>query len=113
MHNAHDTKATLVLGGTDKTGRRVTARLIQCRIPVRVSSRSGVPPFDWEDRVTWASARRDVGAVDVTSHDPGRKPSVMRRTGGANWARRRTASREVRRMPCANMATSGVWGTQR
>lgn len=57
MHNAHDTQATLVLGGTGKSGRRVTARLMQCGVPVRVGSCSGVPPFDWEDRAAWVSTR--------------------------------------------------------
>jgi uncharacterized protein YbjT (DUF2867 family) len=39
------------------------------RVSVRIGSRSGVPPFDWEDRDTWASALRDAGAVYVT-HQP-------------------------------------------
>jgi uncharacterized protein YbjT (DUF2867 family) len=44
----------LVVGGTGKTGRRV-ARLLKARgVPVRVGSRSGAPPHDWEDRATWA-----------------------------------------------------------
>jgi uncharacterized protein YbjT (DUF2867 family) len=65
--NAQETKTTLVLGGTGKTGRRVVERLTARGIPVRVGSRSGEPPFDWEDRVTWAPALRDVGSVYVSS----------------------------------------------
>ena len=49
-------QATLVLGGTGKTGRRVVERLTGRGLPVRVGSRSGEPPFDWEDRSTWAPA---------------------------------------------------------
>jgi uncharacterized protein YbjT (DUF2867 family) len=64
--NAQETKTTLVLGGTGKTGRRVVERLTARGIPVRVGSRSGEPPFDWEDRVTWAPALRDVGSVYVS-----------------------------------------------
>jgi hypothetical protein len=45
---------TLVLGGTGKTGRRVAQRLAARGQPVRVGSRSGEPPFDWEERSTWA-----------------------------------------------------------
>src|SRR5918994_4804053 len=64
--NAQVTKTTLVLGGTGKTGRRVVERLTARGIPVRVGSRSGEPPFDWEDRITWAPALRDVGSVYVS-----------------------------------------------
>jgi uncharacterized protein YbjT (DUF2867 family) len=56
---------TLVLGGTGKTGRRVAERLEARGVPVRVGSRSGEPPFDWEDEATWVPALRDVGAVYV------------------------------------------------
>ena len=35
MHNAHDTKATLVLGSTGKSGRRVTAWRMQRRVLVQ------------------------------------------------------------------------------
>ena len=57
---------TLVLGGTGKTGRRVAERLAARGLPVRVGSRSEEPPFDWEDRATWAPALRDVGSVYVS-----------------------------------------------
>ena len=59
-------KPTLVLGGTGKTGRRVVERLTARGVPVRVGSRSGEPPFDWEDRATWAPALEGVGAVYIT-----------------------------------------------
>ena len=63
---AQRTKTTLVVGSTGKTGRRVVERLEARGLPVRVGSRSGEPPFDWEDEATWAPALRDVGAVYVT-----------------------------------------------
>jgi uncharacterized protein YbjT (DUF2867 family) len=63
---APGTKATLVLGGTDKTGRRVAERLAARGLPTRVGSRSGEVPFDWGDEATWAPALRDVGAVYVS-----------------------------------------------
>jgi uncharacterized protein YbjT (DUF2867 family) len=59
-------KPTLVLGGTGKTGRRVVERLRARGLPVRVGSRSGEPPFDWEDRSTWAPALEGVGSVYLT-----------------------------------------------
>jgi uncharacterized protein YbjT (DUF2867 family) len=51
---------TLVLGGTGKTGRRIAKRLSARGLPVRIGSRSGEPPFDWEDETTWAPAVRRV-----------------------------------------------------
>ena len=62
----HEGKLILVLGGTGKTGRRVVERLRARDIPTRVGSRSGQPPFDWNDQATWAPALHDVGAVYVT-----------------------------------------------
>ena len=60
------TKPALILGGTGKTGRRIVERLRARHLPVRVGSRSGEPPFDWEDRATWAPALRGVGSVYVS-----------------------------------------------
>jgi uncharacterized protein YbjT (DUF2867 family) len=59
-------KMTLVLGGTGKTGRRVVKRLEGRGVPVRVGSRSGKPPFDWEMPDTWAPALHDVESVYVS-----------------------------------------------
>ena len=57
---------TLVLGGTGKTGRRVVERLEEQALPVRVGSRYGEPPFDWEVRSTWAPALEGVGTVYIS-----------------------------------------------
>ena len=59
-------ETTLVLGGTGKTGRRVVERLTARGVPTRVGSRSGEPPFDWEDRRTWAPALDGVASVYVS-----------------------------------------------
>jgi uncharacterized protein YbjT (DUF2867 family) len=64
--NSQETKTTLVLGGTGKTGRRVAERLEASGLPVRVGSRSGEPPFDWEDEATWAPALRNMESVYVS-----------------------------------------------
>src|ERR671910_1142719 len=61
-----EAKTVLVLGGTSKTGRRVGKRLEARGLPVRVGSRSGEPPFDWEDRSTWGPALDGVGSVYLT-----------------------------------------------
>jgi uncharacterized protein YbjT (DUF2867 family) len=64
--NTREKKMTLVLGGTGKTGRRVAQRLEARGIPTRVGSRSGEPPFDWENPDTWARALQNVESVYVS-----------------------------------------------
>ena len=66
MTDNSTTKATLVLGGTGKTGRRVAKRLRARGLPVRIGSRSAEPRFDWNDAATWASVLQGVGAVYIT-----------------------------------------------
>ncbi len=53
----------LVLGANGKTGRRVADRLRGRGLPVRPGSRSGQPPFDWDDRATWAAAVRGTSGA--------------------------------------------------
>jgi uncharacterized protein YbjT (DUF2867 family) len=55
----------LVLGGTGKTGRRVAARLTARRLPIRIGSRSGEPPFDWHDWSTWEPVLQGVRSAYV------------------------------------------------
>lgn len=51
------TNSVLVLGGTGKTGRRITALLHDAGTDVRAAARSGADvSFDWADPVTWAPA---------------------------------------------------------
>jgi uncharacterized protein YbjT (DUF2867 family) len=64
--DTHAKRPTLVLGGTGKTGRRVVERLKARGISTRIGSRSGEPPFDWEDPSTWAPALRGVSSVYVS-----------------------------------------------
>jgi uncharacterized protein YbjT (DUF2867 family) len=64
--NAHNERPTLVLGGTGKTGRRIVQRLAARGLPVRVGSRSGQPPFDWDDASTWEPALQGVGAAYIS-----------------------------------------------
>jgi uncharacterized protein YbjT (DUF2867 family) len=59
-------KPVLVVGGTGKTGRRVAERLVARGVPVRIGSRSGMPPFDWENEATWGDALDGVGAAYIT-----------------------------------------------
>lgn len=56
----------LIIGGTGKTGRRVTDRLIEAGHRVRPVSRSTTPRFDWQDDTTWAPALEGVAAAYIT-----------------------------------------------
>lgn len=58
-------KDIFVTGGTGKTGARIVARLKAQNLPVRVGSRNGQPPFDWENPATWGPALQDVSAVYI------------------------------------------------
>ncbi len=57
---------TLVLGGTGKTGQRVVKRLASLGVPTRVASRTGDPPFDWDDQSTWEAVLDGVTAAYIT-----------------------------------------------
>ncbi len=59
------TSATLVLGATGKTGRRVAARLRLRGAPVRAASRSSRTPFDWSDPAGWDPALRGITTAYV------------------------------------------------
>ena len=56
----------LVIGGTGKTGRRVVERLKTGNMPVSIGSRTGEPPFDWEDSTTWEAVLQGMATVYVT-----------------------------------------------
>ena len=60
------TNLTLVLGATGKTGRRLIERLGERGLAVRAGSRSATPPFDWDDRSTWAPALDGASAAYIS-----------------------------------------------
>jgi uncharacterized protein YbjT (DUF2867 family) len=99
---------TLVLGGTGKTGRRVVDRLTARHLPVRVGSRSGAPPFDWNDRSTWAPALHGISAAYI-SYQPDIAVPGAAETVGA-FAEMAVASR-VRRLVL--LSGRGEEGAQR
>src|SRR5918999_834389 len=74
-------RPTLVLGGTGKTGRRVVERLTRRHLPVRIGSRRGGVPFDWDDPSTWAPALDGVGAVYVSYFPDAAAPAVLTEDG--------------------------------
>ena len=79
--NTQDTKPIVVVGGTGKTGRRVVERLGARGLPVRVGSRAGQPPFDWEDPSTWAPVLQGARAAYIPYPDlviPGAATKVTR-----------------------------------
>ncbi|HEF4759483.1 TPA: NAD(P)H-binding protein [Pseudomonas putida] len=56
----------LILGANGKTGRRIVQRLQASGQNVRLGSRAANPPFDWEDRSTWAAALEGVHAAYIS-----------------------------------------------
>lgn len=59
-------KPTLVIGATGKTGSRVAARLEAMGLAVRRGSRGSATPFDWEAPETWAPTLAGARAAYVT-----------------------------------------------
>ena len=57
------TAPVLLTGGTGTTGRRVAQRLQARGVAVRIASRTGAPPFDWQNQRTWPAVVEGVGAV--------------------------------------------------
>lgn len=55
----------LVLGGTGKTGSRVAGLLAERGQTIRIGSRRGRPPFDWENQQTWGPALQGVTAAYI------------------------------------------------
>lgn len=55
----------LVLGGTGRTGRRITERLRSRGVPTRVASRRFAHPFDWARPATWDTALSGACAAYV------------------------------------------------
>ena len=66
MTNPNESKATVILGGAGKTGRRVGQRLAARQLPFRMASRSTPMPFDWDDENTWEAALAGAGALYIT-----------------------------------------------
>ncbi|MFN4165618.1 MAG: NmrA family transcriptional regulator [Ferrovibrio sp.] len=56
---------TLITGGTGKTGRRVAERLARRGLPIRIASRAGQSPFDWNRPESWPPALQGIGAVYI------------------------------------------------
>ncbi|MFI6369551.1 NAD(P)H-binding protein [Streptomyces sp. NPDC050546] len=81
MRTTNSSKKTLVLAGTGKTGRRVVERLAARELPVRVGSRKGSPPFDWQETATWVPALRGVEAVYVAYHPDAAFPGAAEAVG--------------------------------
>jgi len=73
---------TLVLGGTGKTGRRVSERLQESGIQTRIASRSASPSFNWNDTSNWEAILDGVSTAYITYAPdlaiPGATDSIQR-----------------------------------
>jgi len=82
MNNLSDSeqqkKPTLIVGGTGKTGRRVAQRLAARGVPTRIGSRSGEPPFDWQDQTSWGPALQNVETACIVYRFPLFQIGVLR-----------------------------------
>lgn len=56
-------KTVLVTGARGKTGSRVSKRLADRGVPVRIGSRAAHPPFDWTQPAGWAACLEGIGAA--------------------------------------------------
>ncbi|MFD9336930.1 NAD(P)H-binding protein [Streptomyces sp. NPDC060028] len=72
---------TLVIGGTGKTGRRVADKLAALGRPVRIGSRTGEPPFDWNEPATWGPALDGVDRAYVTYYPDLAFPGAAEQVG--------------------------------
>jgi uncharacterized protein YbjT (DUF2867 family) len=91
-----DDRPTLVLGGRGKTGRRIVQRLTARGLPVRVGSRSGQPPFVWEDPSTWGPALHGARAAYISYYPDLAVPGATEAVGAfAELARERGVERLV------------------
>ncbi|GAB7183799.1 hypothetical protein ATKI12_3630 [Kitasatospora sp. Ki12] len=90
-----DAGVVLVVGGTGKTGRRVADRLVARGYGVRVGSRSGGVPFDWDDEGTWEGALEGVSAAYLTYYPDLAFPGAVEAVGAFS---RLAAARGVGRL---------------
>ncbi|MER6778610.1 MULTISPECIES: NAD(P)H-binding protein [unclassified Streptomyces] len=77
---------TLVIGGNGKTGRRVAQKLRGQGRAVRIGSRTGAPPFDWNVPGTWGPALEGVGRVYVTYYPDLGFPGAAEQVGAFSEA---------------------------
>ena len=73
---------TLVLGAQGTTGRRVAERLAARGVATRLGSRSGLPPFDWADELTWPAVLDGVSAAYLVYYPDLVAPEALERVGG-------------------------------
>ena len=81
MRTNDNTDTTLVLGASGKSGRRVAQQLIDRGLPVRLGSRTGTPPFDWNDRSTWAPVLEGISRVYISYYPDVAVPGAVETIG--------------------------------
>lgn len=79
---ARASKATVILSGYGRTGRRVIHRLLARRVPVRLASRTSPVAFDWENERTWERAVVGARALYIAYHQDLSAGEAARRIEG-------------------------------
>jgi uncharacterized protein YbjT (DUF2867 family) len=67
----------LVLGSTGKTGKRVSERLQNLQIPIRLGSRKAEPAFDWGNSENWYKVFADIKSIYITFQPDLAVPSAV------------------------------------
>lgn len=88
-------ETTLIVGGTGKTGSRVEKRLRALGVKTRVTSRSGTPPFDWNDPATFGPVLAGVSTVYITYYPDLAAPGASERIGALTEAARKAGARKL------------------
>jgi uncharacterized protein YbjT (DUF2867 family) len=86
---------TLVLGASGKTGRRVAQRLRALARPVRLGSRSGEPPFEWNQPAGWPSVLRGVTSVYISYQPDLAAPGASQAIGALTAQAARSGARRL------------------
>jgi uncharacterized protein YbjT (DUF2867 family) len=86
---------TLVLGASGKTGRRVAQRLRALGRPVRLGSRNGAPPFEWNDPASWPDVLRGVTAVYISYQPDLAAPGASQAIGALTAQAARSGARRL------------------
>ena len=89
------TNNILVIGGTGKTGRKVAEGLKQRNQNVRIGSRNGSPPFEWEDPTSWPKALEGMDKVYIVFYPDLAVPGALEAITGLTEAAKKAGVKKA------------------